>query len=261
MARLCTLASSSDGNSTYISAVGGDIIVDVGISYKAFAEALERAGGDVNKIKAVAITHDHSDHVKGLKPFLNKVKVPLIASEATLNALCEKGLVPAGTKTIVADNGVEIGDMFIDYFKTSHDAPGSGGYVINFSNGARAAVCTDLGVMNDNIRQKLYGCNALLIESNHDVEMVRHCSRPESTKLRILSDVGHLSNNACAIELPNLLKRGATRIVLGHLSTENNTPILARSTAKTMLSQIGAVDGVDYILEVAKPQTVGVTVF
>ena len=261
MARLCTLASSSGGNSTYISSVGGDIIIDVGISYKDFTQALEIAGGDINKIKAVAITHNHGDHIKGLKPFLNKVKVPLIASEETLNFLCAHGYVPTGTQMIAADNGVELGDVFVDFFKTSHDADGSGGYVVNFANGTRAAVCTDLGIMTDDIRQKLYGCNALLIESNHDVEMVRCCSRPESTKLRILSDVGHLSNNACASELPNLLKSGATRIVLGHLSTDNNTPVLARSTAKTMLSQIGAQDGVDYILEVAKPKTVGVTVF
>lgn len=261
MARLCTLASGSKGNSTYISSVGGDIIIDAGISYKAFKSALECAGGDVSKLKAIAITHTHTDHISGLKTFLKNVKIPLIASEATLTYLSDNSILLPDTQTIIADNGASIGDLHIDFFKTSHDAEGSGGYVVNFANGTSAAVCTDLGVMTDDIRQKLYGCNAVLIESNHDLNMLQKGPYPAHLKLRILSNEGHLSNNACASELPNLLKRGTTRIVLGHISEENNTHLLARQTAKTMLSQIGAVDGADYILETAKQKTVGVTVF
>lgn len=175
--------------------------------------------------------------------------------------LVENDFVPADTKIIVADNGAAIGDVFVDFFETSHDAEGSGGYVVNFSDGRRAAVCTDLGVMTDHIRKKIYGCNAILLESNHDVEMLKHGPYPAHLKLRILSEEGHLSNNACAAELPNLLKSGTSRIILGHISAENNTPLLARATAKTALSQIGAQDGVDYLLDVAKPKTVGVTIF
>ena len=175
--------------------------------------------------------------------------------------MCKNNWLPPDAKLIAADNGVTIGDMKIDFFATSHDAEGSGGYVVNFSDGRRAAVCTDLGVMTDDIRQKLYGCNAVVIESNHDVDMLQHGPYPAHLKLRILSEEGHLSNNACATELPQLLKSGTTRIILGHLSEENNTPLLARSAAKTMLSQIGAQEGIDYILETAKQKTVGVTVF
>ena len=261
MARLCTLASGSKGNSTYISAAGGDIIIDAGISYKSFVTALESAGGDVNKLQAIAITHTHTDHIKGLKTFLKNVKVPVVASELTLKYLCENNWLPSDTKLIAADRGVTRGDMYIDFFTTNHDAEGSGGYIVNFSDGRRAAVCTDLGVMSDDIRQKLYGCNAVVIESNHDVDMLQHGPYPAQIKLRILSEEGHLSNGACATELPQLLKKGTTRIILGHLSEENNTPLLARSAAKTMLSQIGAQEGIDYILETAKQKTVGVTVF
>lgn len=261
MARICTLASGSKGNSTYISAPDGDIIVDAGISYKALIQAVDDAGGDIKRVKAIAITHSHTDHIKGLSTFLKNTQIPLIASEVTLKYLTDNNFVPPSIKTIVADNGVTIGNMFVDFFATSHDADGSGGYVVNLSDGRRAAVCTDLGIVTDDIRQKLFGCNAVLIESNHDVDMLSRGPYPATLKLRILSERGHLSNNACASELPELLKKGTTRIILGHISAENNTHPLAHSTARTSLAQIGAKEGIDYMLETAKPKTVGVTVF
>ena len=261
MARICTLASGSTGNSTYITTTDGDILIDAGISAKSLITAVEQVG-DVSRLRAVTVTHTHSDHIKGLKTFLKKVNVPLIASADTLESLTVSNLIPEGTKIIAADSGIiTLGDMAIDFFATSHDAKGSGGYVIHMPDGRRAAVCTDLGIMTDNIRQKLFGCSALLIESNHDVEMLRRGPYQANLKLRILSDEGHLSNNACAVELPSLLKSGTNRIILGHLSAENNTPLLARQVATATLAQIGAKEGIDYILETAKPKTIGVTVF
>lgn len=261
MARICTLASGSTGNSTYITTPDGDILVDAGISAKALLEAIEQVG-DLSRLRAVAITHTHSDHIKGLKTFLKKTGLPLIASGDTLDTLAQNDQIPCGIKTILANNGIiSMGDVAIDFFATSHDAKGSGGYVITLPDGRRAAVCTDLGVMNDNIRQKLLGCNAILLESNHDVEMLRRGPYPAELKLRILSDLGHLSNNACAVELPSLLQSGCNRIILGHISAENNTPLLARQAATAALAQIGAKEGADYLLETAKPKIVGVTVF
>ena len=261
MARLCTLASGSKGNSTYISTTDGDILIDAGISGKALLSAIEQVG-DVSRLRAIAITHTHSDHVNGLKPFLNKVKIPLIASTDTLQTLAENNSIPAGIETIAADSGmVTLGDIGVDFFATSHDVKGSGGYVIHMPDGRKAAVCTDLGIMTDTIRQKLNGCQALLIESNHDIEMLRRGPYPANLKLRILSDEGHLSNNACATELPALLNSGTNRIILAHLSDENNTPLLARQSSAACLMQIGAKEGFDYVLEIAKPKTIGVTVF
>lgn len=262
MARLCTLASSSTGNSTYISTSGGDVLVDVGISCKALIKAIEQAGGDIAKLRAVAITHTHIDHIRGLKPFLNKAKIPLVASSKTLDALIADGCVPEGIPTIAADQDSAVfGDVAITYFETSHDSEGSGGYVITLPDGKRTAVCTDLGVMTDAVRNHLLGCETVLLESNHDIEMLRRGPYPANLKLRIMSEFGHLSNNACASELPTLLKGGTTRIILGHLSQQNNTPILASSAARAALADIGAKDDIDYILTVAKPKTVGVTVF
>lgn len=262
MARLCTLASGSSGNATYISTNDGDILIDAGVSCKALTKAIGEANGDISRLKAVAITHTHTDHICGLKTFLKTTKIPLVASDDTLQTLANNDIIPEGIKTIIADSGIiTLGDIQLDFFATSHDAKGSGGYVVTLPDGRRAAVCTDLGVMTDDIRKKLYGCDTVLIESNHDVEMLRRGPYPAQLKLRILSDEGHLSNNACAVELPNFVKNGTSRIILGHISRENNTPLLAERAATTTLASIGAKKDEDYILQTAKPKIVGVTVF
>ena len=173
MARFCTLASGSGGNSTYISTNDGDIIVDAGISCKALMSAIDEVG-DVAKLCAVAITHTHIDHTKGLKTFLKKTKLPLIASTPTLEKLAADDMIPEGIKIISTESGmITVGNIGIDFFETSHDAVGSGGYSIILPDGRRAAVCTDLGVVTETVRQKLCGSNVVLIESNHDVEMLR----------------------------------------------------------------------------------------
>ncbi len=262
MARLCTLASGSSGNSTYISGTDGDILVDIGISYKSLLAAIDCAGGSLLNLKAVAITHGHIDHIKGLKVFLKNIKVPLIASGETLDYLSKSNFLPEGTRVIACDSTpIDLGGLSVTYFETSHDADGSGGYVITLPDGRRAAVCTDLGIMTDSIRSKLMGCEAILLESNHDIEMLRRGPYPPHLKLRILSDEGHLSNGACAAELPALLVGGTTRFILGHLSVQNNTPALALNAAKTSFAGVGAKIGEDCLLEVAKPKGVGVTVF
>lgn len=262
MARLCTLASGSSGNSTYISTADGAILIDAGLSCKALLTAIEESGSSITDLKAIAITHTHIDHIKGLKVLLKKIKVPLIASAKTLEGLANINFIPEGTDVICCDDGyVNLKNLGITYFKTSHDAEGSGGFVVDMTDGRRVAVCTDLGVMTDEIRGHLKGCQAVLLESNHDVEMLRRGPYPANLKLRILSDEGHLSNGAAASELPALLKGGTTRIILGHLSLQNNTPALALSAARASLANVGATVGEDCLLEIAKPKSVGVTVF
>lgn len=262
MARLCTLASSSSGNSTYISTSDGDILVDAGISCKSLLTAIESVGGDISRIKAVAVTHSHSDHITGLRAFLKKTKIPVIAATQTLEYLCEHEILTPEIKAFCAEQGdVVFGDISVKYFSTSHDSEGSGGYVITLPDARRVAVCTDLGVMTDCVRQNLYGCGAVLIESNYDVEMLKRGPYPANLKLRIMSEVGHLSNNACAVELPKLLQNGTNRIILGHLSKQNNTPALAMSAATATLADIGAKQGDDYILKTAKPSIAEVTAF
>lgn len=252
MARICPLCSGSSGNSTYIAFSSGAVLVDAGASCKSILEGVA-AQGSAEALRAIAITHEHIDHIKGLKTLLKKTQVPLIASSVTLEALAAADIIPAGTKLISADEEkIELGDICLSRFQTSHDTDGSSGYVVGDGN-TKIAVCTDLGIVTDTVREALRGSAAVLIESNHDVEMLRRGPYPPSLKLRILSERGHLSNNACAAELPELLKSGTARIILGHLSLHNNMPALATSCARAALADIGATEGRDYILKVAKP--------
>lgn len=262
MAKLCTLASGSTGNSTYISTPDGDILIDAGISCKALLAAINDVGCNIANLRAVAVTHSHTDHIKGLKSFLANTKIPVVASSETLEYLTSRNMLPADARVLcIESGGIEFGNIALDFFSTSHDSAGSGGYVVTLPDSRRAAVCTDLGIVTDEVRKKLYGCETVLIEANHDIEMLKHGPYPAQLKLRILSDIGHLSNNACAAELPALVKGGTTRIILGHLSRENNTPALACASARATLAEAGAVCDNDYILKVAKPKTAEVTVF
>lgn len=261
MARLCPLFSSSTGNSTYISASGGGLLIDAGASFRAISAAIEKAGGTLEEIRAVAVTHEHTDHIKGLKALLNKLPIPLIASPQTLKALILRNAVPPRTEIREIDNtSVFAGELELKHFATSHDCPGSGGYTVTLPDGRRVAVCTDLGAITDSVRESLSGCTAVIIESNHDITMLKNSSYPPQLKLRILSDQGHLSNSTCAAELPALVKSGTTRIILGHLSRENNLPMLALSAARAALADNGIIPGTDCLLNVASPAENKVTV-
>lgn len=262
MAKICPICSGSSGNCTYIDTSVGGILVDAGLSFKALNDSLCHIGVGFENIHAVAVTHTHSDHIKGLSTLLKKTGLPVIASAATLQNLTETNCIPEGTKLLVADSGeLALGDIAINFFKTSHDAEGAGGYTVTLPDGRRCAVCTDLGVVTDEVKASLLGCEAVLIESNHDVEMLKRGPYPAHLKLRILSESGHLSNNACAAFLPELLKSGTTRFVLGHLSQHNNMPALALSASRSTLADVGAQEGSDYILNIAKPKLSEVTVF
>lgn len=259
MSRICPLFSGSDGNSTYISSGGTAILIDAGASFKQLSEAIGAAGGAFSELCAIAITHEHTDHIRGLKVLLKNIRLPIIASKETLEALIASEYIPSGIKTICAEGEIDMGDIVINRFKTSHDCLGSSGYTVAFSDLKRFSVCTDTGIVTDEIRMAVSGSDVVLFEANHDIEMLKRGPYPPQLKLRILSDTGHLSNNACAAELPRLLKNGTTRFILGHLSKKNNLPMLARSAANAALSDIGARDGEDYILTTAKPAGNGVT--
>lgn len=259
MAKLCPLFSGSSGNSTYISTSSGSILIDAGASGKALETALQAARGSLSDILAVAVTHEHIDHIKGLRVLLKKTGAALVATSDTLEALARENRIPAETEVICADCGtVGVGDIEIMRFATSHDCAGSSGYTVSANGKKIAAVCTDLGVVTDEVRHAIAGYPAVLIESNHDVEMLRRGPYPAHLKLRIMSERGHLSNNACAAELPRLLEKGTGRFILGHLSRNNNLPMLALSSAKATLSDVGAVAERDYMLTVAKPSSNGV---
>ena len=150
------------------------------------------------------------------------------------------------------EKGVEIGDLYIKSFKTPHDSNESCGYTIMMPDGQKVAVATDIGHMTEEIMTNLKGSSLVMLESNHDEGMLRNGPYPYYLKRRILSDVGHLSNNACAEAVTELLKSGTVRFFLGHLSRDNNFPALAYETSASALKTIGAVEGRDFFIEVNK---------
>lgn len=262
MSRICPLFSGSTGNSTYIAGASGSFLVDAGASLRSITAALERAGGAISEISAILITHEHFDHIKGLKPLLNKTGLTVIASEKTLEALIAADKLPAGTETVAIDSTapLEYRGTLISRFETSHDCEGSSGYTFLMPDGKKISVCTDLGVVTEGVRSAVEKSDAILIESNHDVEMLSKGPYPPELKMRIMSDRGHISNNACASELVRLLNTGTKRFILGHLSQKNNTPLLALSSAEAALADKGAKNGRDYLLSVAAPSENRVTV-
>lgn len=254
MTGICPLFSGSKANSTVITDNKSSIIVDIGASFKSFLLALENIGENIENIKAIAITHEHSDHIAGLKTFLKNINVPVIASKQTADFLTDNRIITPKNDVILADSSeIVIGDILINRFPTSHDCIGSSGYTVSFDGSNFAGICTDTGFLTKEAKGCLKGCKTVIIESNHDITMLKNGPYPPQLKMRILSDLGHLSNTACAEFLPTLLESGTTRFILGHLSQNNNTPMLAEKASNSALSAAGAKENSDYILYAAKP--------
>jgi len=261
MSKICPLFSGSTGNSTYIGTKNTGILIDAGASAKGIDTELQRAGVSFGSIDAIAVTHCHDDHIKGLKTVLKKTGAALIATEKTVECLRKKEMLLPDTEIIIANgDSVAFRDLEIGNFATSHDSEGSCGYSITLPDGKKFSLCTDTGVITDEIRKRIYGSDAVLIESNHDIDMLKKGPYPPILKVRIMSDRGHISNAVCAGEVKELFKSGTTRFILGHLSLNNNTPLLAKSSSESVLIDFGALNGKDYILTVAKPKENGVTI-
>lgn len=169
----------------------------------------------------------------------------------TLKALFDNGILSDDDLILCADKDIRIENFTLRHIRTSHDCEGSGGYIIGLPDERSVAVVTDLGYISDDIKNSISGCDLVMLESNHDINMLKKGSYPYSLKERILSDKGHLSNTACAALLPELVSSGTTRIILAHLSQQNNLPTLALSTSRASLVDAGFKENVDYILYVA----------
>lgn len=245
--------SGSEGNATYIGGAGGGVLVDVGVSCKRMKAALQNANIPLTDIKAVLITHHHNDHIKGLKVFLKNSTIPIIASRDTIYALEFLGIIDSAYPRIYIDEEetATLGDMEISSAKTSHDCLGSSCFSITIGKEQKVAVCTDLGIVTDEVKALLKGSALALLESNHDPVMLRLGPYPAELKLRISSNEGHLSNAVCAETLSELFETGTNRFVLAHLSEQNNTPEKAASATRAALMDKGAVENEDYILYVA----------
>ena len=262
MARVCQLFSGSSGNSTFIGNSDGGILVDAGVSAKRLSAALTERGIDPESLSGVFVTHEHGDHIAGVRVFCSKYNIPLFATRGTLEILERDGHINGKFKTVELDYGeIELDGYKIKNFRTSHDSAESCGYKVELPDGRKAAVCTDLGFVSEEVKKALCKTDLLVFESNHDIDMLKTGIYPYSLKQRIMSPIGHLPNDACADALPLFVKNGVTRIILSHLSEHNNLPIYAKKAAVSSLLCENMREGTDYLLTVAKKQDGEMTVF
>lgn len=252
MARFCSLYSSSSGNCTYIGSSQGGILVDIGVSAKKTTEALADIGVAPSQIAAIFVTHEHTDHINGIRVFAERHGIKVYASEGTLAGMEEQGALTAKMHAeVIPASGIEAGGIYVKAFRTPHDSRESTGYSIVTPDSKRIAVATDIGAVTDTVMNAIYGCDLILLESNHDVRMLQNGPYPYFLKERILSNHGHLSNESCAETAVKLVESGTTRFVLGHLSKENNIPSLAFETTHAAMTMAGAKENIDYLLSVA----------
>ena len=251
MVQFCPLFSGSSGNAAYISTPSGAILIDAGCSARSILNALSSIGAPQEKIAAILLTHDHSDHIKGLRVLQKRLGVPVYGSKETLQAITVSGNIEAAAKLCVLDGTAEIGGMEVTPFDTPHDVAHSIGFRID--TGERTiGYATDLGQITDAIWQGLLGCDLVMLEANYDDSLLAVSSYPYFLKQRIRSDHGHLSNADSARCITDLALRGTARFVIGQLSKENNMPAIAAQAVRSQLDSQSLVEGVDYTLTVAR---------
>lgn len=251
MARFCSLFSGSSGNSMAVGCSGKYILIDAGRSAKKIKERLTAEQIDPADVLAVFVTHEHSDHLSGVRVLASSLRIPVYATEGTAAYMEAHGHAAKVDLHIMPSDGVAVGDMEVTAFPTSHDAAESCGFSVRCGDERRITMATDTGIITPAIHAALEGADLVYLESNHDLSMLYAGAYPYPLKQRIASDKGHLSNEVCSAELPLLARSGTTRFVLGHLSAENNMPLLARQSAVCACTQYGMREGVDYLLSVA----------
>lgn len=260
MAKIVPLFSSSKGNSYYISGNNEGILVDAGRNCKQLELALLSNEIDSRTIKAIFVTHEHIDHCAALKVFAKRYDLPIYASKGTLEALVLSNKVDTNAKLIEIQDEIVLGDMLIKRLDTSHDAKESCGYFITTADNRRCSLVTDTGFLTQNALDYMKQSNAVVIESNHDINMLKNGPYPYVLKQRVMSMTGHLSNVDCAKVLPSLVENGVTRLLLAHLSQENNTRTLALDTSIASLRKAGITKDSDYTIDTAPVEPNGKSV-
>ncbi|MCR5041148.1 MAG: MBL fold metallo-hydrolase [Clostridia bacterium] len=248
MPRYCCLGSSSSGNCHYFSTALGGILVDAGLSCTAITKGL-RSSGLPFDVRAVLVTHEHIDHVKGLERFVRTTGAALYCSAPTLTSLRSKNMIPPGaeTHTVRANEPFELLGVKISPFELSHDCASGLGYRLDYPD-TSAAILTDTGFVTEGAKRIVRGVRHAVVEANYDPEMLRLGPYPPSLQRRIKSKLGHLSNPDCAELCAWLYETGTAHFRLAHLSLNNNEPALALAAVSAALGELGAVDGRDYTL-------------
>ncbi len=243
--RFCVLASGSGGNATYVSGGGVQVLIDAGLSCRELERRLEARGLDANGLDGILITHEHGDHVGGLSRFVARHPVPVYANEGTA-AVIERQCRLAGhavPEFAIFESSVPflLGDLTVLPVRISHDTAEPVAFTLSEGE-AQFGFFTDLGIVSQEVALAAAHCRALVLESNHDLDMLRHSGRPYSLVARIAGASGHLSNDQAAelirVACPEELKQ----LVLAHLSGECNQPAVAEQVMRTVLREVGRED-------------------
>ena len=255
----CPLYSGSSGNALFCQYGNTRLLIDAGKSGKTIEDALASIGADIRTISGVLITHEHSDHISGAGVLARKYNLPLYATRETWVAMEDKvGKIPPGmVREIEAGRDFWLGDIGVVPFSIPHDAADPVGFRL-YGGNLSISTATDLGHFSENVYANVAGSTLVLLESNHDPDMLRanpHYS--QMLKARILGDRGHLSNEACSRALLRLIGAGTAEIILGHLSGENNSPALAGRTAAAALKREGIRPEEDVRVRIALRDEVG----
>lgn len=260
--KVVSLSSGSKGNCVYVESKQAKILIDNGLTLVGIESRLSDIGVEGSQIDAILLTHEHGDHLYGIKPFLRKYKnakvyIPAFVQNYAISGICA---LPQKQIEWFVSSDFYIKDITVSSFILPHDSRFCVGYSFIFE-GKKVSIATDLGFVSNQTLAKLNNSDILFLESNHDEGLLQ--KNPKYTarlKKRIMSNQGHLSNVACGRALIPLVRSGVKQVILSHLSEENNTPLLAYNTVKRVLATDGIIEGDHVCVDVAYQDKIG-TIF
>ncbi|WP_196593381.1 MBL fold metallo-hydrolase [Pectinatus sottacetonis] len=247
--QVSVLASGSKGNAIFVEMFGTRLLIDAGISARRINKALLELDEDIKNIDGVIITHEHRDHITGLPTLCKKYNLPVYSRLGTFKAMFCLDKLPEKCINPISDNFI-IKDLAIEAFNISHDAADPVGYSIK-SHNKKCTIATDLGFVTSNVQEAIDNSNVLVLEANHDPQMLQAGVYPLALKKRIMSNKGHLSNNDAAWALVRM-KKQHPHIFLAHMSEENNCPFIAAKTITDIIKKQGIVPGTDLSIQIAR---------
>lgn len=256
MLTISPLFSGSRGNCTLVQADGMNILLDAGYGYKSIVARLRQFNLTVDDIDAILITHEHTDHISALQYLARGSRAQVYAPTIICGVVAERTYC---SEVLPIDGSFSLGDVKIDVYQCSHDSLDCVGYRFTHNCESVASV-TDTGLTNDSLVDFLFPCKGIMLESNHDVDMLKNGPYAYPLKRRILSDYGHLSNEQAAQVIAKLKGSNVKHIVLSHLSEHNNTKEIAFSTAVNALHSVGLVEGHDITIYVADQYSNRITI-